>query len=175
MSVLTLAIGDCAVTVDAEEWETTKSVVVGQQKLLVTAKPSSLRWSILKQRHSFYVVAYQSRPKSLLLHRLLLQVTPNLFCDHINGNGLDNRMSNLRCCTLAQNNANRRPKKHSSQFVGVQKTPHGWLARGFLNGKVYHLGTFATEIEAAAARDQFVRKHKPEFGLLNLQPTGGAK
>jgi hypothetical protein len=41
------------------------------------------------------------------MHRLLLNAQPDEVVDHRNRNKLDNRIENLRICTIAQNNMNR--------------------------------------------------------------------
>lgn len=93
------------------------------------------------------------RGRTVLMHRLVLGLTEADQCsDHINQNKLDNRRSNLRVLTAAQNNQNRRGKRGStSAFKGVHfragRKP--WLASVKAHGKRYCLGAFATEREAA--------------------------
>lgn len=67
--------------------------------------------------------------------------------DHINGNGLDNRLCNLREVTQQQNVQNiRKPPKHNtSGFMGVSyyKAGNKYSAHINLNGKKKHLGYFS--------------------------------
>ena len=44
--------------------------------------------------------------RHVTMHRFLLKPKIGILIDHINGNGLDNRRSNLRECNSTQNNAN---------------------------------------------------------------------
>ena len=79
----------------------------------------------------------------------------NLLIDHINGNGEDNRIENLRLATQHENQANRQSKnKNKSGIRGVYW--HGqakkWTARIKVNYKDVHLGMFSELIDAAAAR-----------------------
>ena len=66
--------------------------------------------------------------------------------DHINGNGLDNRLCNLREVTRQQNNQNHRkpPKHNTSGFLGVSyfKAGNKFSAHINLDGKKKHLGYF---------------------------------
>jgi hypothetical protein len=51
------------------------------------------------------------------MHRLLLSAPDGMEVDHKNGDGLDNRRSNLRLATHRQNMANRKTAKHSKLGV----------------------------------------------------------
>jgi len=73
--------------------------------------------------------------------------------DHINGDGLDNSIANLRLATRSQNALNGRAHSDSQTRVkGVQRNGSGYAARIMLHGKSYYLGTFPSVYEAAAAR-----------------------
>lgn len=74
--------------------------------------------------------------------------------DHKDGDGLNNRRSNLRPCTYSQNGANRGPQKNSS--TGVKGVfPHRDTGKFrsciMVEGKSRHLGIFATIEDAALA------------------------
>ena len=82
-------------------------------------------------------------------HRLAWFLTYGRFqttIDHINGNGLDNRLCNLREITQQQNNQNHRkpPKHNTSGFLGVSyyKAGNKFSAHINLDGKKKHLGYF---------------------------------
>jgi hypothetical protein len=66
--------------------------------------------------------------------------------DHINGNGLDNRLCNLREVTQQQNNHNQRkpPRHNTTGFLGVSyyKAGKKFSAHINLDGKKKHLGYF---------------------------------
>ena len=71
--------------------------------------------------------------------------------DHINKDRSDNRFSNLRCATNAQNAQNRTRKDNKSGFPGVRRENKKWLAEIKVNYKPIRLGLFATPEEAHAA------------------------
>ena len=74
--------------------------------------------------------------------------------DHINGNRSDNRMSNLREATPAENNQNRAiSSKNTSGFPGVHwhRAKCKWQAQINVNGKKRHLGWLSDPAEAHAA------------------------
>lgn len=72
--------------------------------------------------------------------------------DHINGDRADNRPSNLREVTFAQNAWNAKGRRNtSSRYCGVAKYPRGWVAYIQREGRREHLGVFRDEAEAALA------------------------
>jgi hypothetical protein len=90
--------------------------------------------------------------------------------DHINGNGLDNRRSNLRPATKAENNRNKRRYRNStSGFKGVSQRGNGrWRAYIYVNGRRVGLGDHATAEAAARAYDAAAPVHHGEFARLNM-------
>lgn len=74
--------------------------------------------------------------------------------DHIDGDRANNRWSNLRECTPAENQQNRISRPDcSSKFVGVtfHKAKGKWQAYIQVDGKRKHLSYFTTESDAHAA------------------------
>ena len=117
----------------------------------------------LVSRHKWYTLAYETwiyacatSPGSggsgkLRMHKL---ITGYPLTDHINGDGLDNRRSNLRPATVAQNNHNARGwSDSSSRFKGVtwHQRDRKWQAAIKVNGTSRYLGYFISEEDAAAA------------------------
>lgn len=106
--------------------------------------------------------------KKVFLHRFLMgleneEFSINKVVDHINGNSLDNRVSNLRICNYKQNSQNCRTK---SKVVGVGwlKYNKKWTARIMINYKGVHLGNFNTYEEAVLARLQKEKEICGEYG-----------
>lgn len=109
--------------------------------------------------------------KNIYLHRLIMNQPKVFVVDHINGDKLDNRKSNLRLCTVAENVRNR--KMHSTNscdFKGVRLLPKGkkkYAAKICVNYKQLHLGCFSTPEEAARAYNEAAIKYHGEFARLN--------
>jgi len=69
--------------------------------------------------------------------------------DHINGDTLDNRKSNLRIVSVQGNSLNRKLNQNNSfGWLGVSKTDFGYVAQIKIDGKMIGLGTFKTPEEA---------------------------
>lgn len=99
-------------------------------------------------------VYYQGRTRKVLAHRIVWLLThgywPEMFIDHINRNRADDRPSNLRLVTHAENMQNRSIPSNNP-FVGVYPTRSGkFRAQITRQGRSLYLGTFAT---AEQARD----------------------
>ena len=78
---------------------------------------------------------------------------PKMDIDHINGNRADNRISNLREATRAENsqNVHAARRDNTSGYLGVHKDRGRWNARIKVNGKYKHIGCFATPEDAHLA------------------------
>jgi hypothetical protein len=104
------------------------------------------------------------------MHRLIAGATPAQLVDHRNRRGLDNRRSNLRVCTSAQNARNVSKRAGvSSPFIGVSwvKRDQVWSAT-IRVGSNRFLGYFDREEHAALAHDQAARELHGEFATLNF-------
>jgi hypothetical protein len=90
--------------------------------------------------------------------------------DHINGDGLDNRSSNLRLPTAAQNRRTRRIQTETTNpYKVINRRQNGvWEARIRHNGRDVHLGTYNQAINAVPAYDAGARLYHGEFARLNF-------
>ena len=88
--------------------------------------------------------------------------------DHKDGNGCNNRWTNLRLASRGQNNHNnhniRSDNKSGKAGVSWSIVGKGWTARVKLDGKVIHLGYFKNDLQAAIkARREAELKYFGEF------------
>nr|WP_278374559.1 HNH endonuclease [Brucella anthropi] len=94
---------------------------------------------------------------------------PTKSIDHIDGDKANNRTSNLREATTAENNKNRAPHG-KSQYRGVswRTRQNCWVSAIKTDGKVSFLGCFKEEIEAAKAYDRAAIIQHGEFARTNF-------
>jgi hypothetical protein len=129
------------------------------------------KWHINDPASNTLYAARRLERKSLKMHRVIMAAPDHLVVDHIDHNGLNNCKSNLRLCTLAQNNRNCGSSKGaSSRYKGVswRKDTKKWEAMIRFNKKMYRLGTFKNEIDAARAYDKKAASLFGEFAYLNF-------
>ena len=103
----------------------------------------------------------------IYMHQLLLRATE---VDHINGDSLDNRRSNLRSATRSQNAANRaKAGGMTSQYKGVSwdKANQKWRSTIMVDYKQVSLGRFESEHDAALAYNIKAFELYGEFAVLN--------
>ena len=117
------------------------------------------------QRNTYYCMSNNKTWRRL--HRLIMNVTdPNIFVDHINHNGLDNRKSNLRICTNQENIRNCKvPKNNKSGYKGIYwaKDKNKWTVQITLNNKTKYIGRYEKLEDAIAARKEAAKKYYGEF------------
>lgn len=142
---------------------------------------SKHKWHASGRNGSFYAVRIGFTNKGqrylISMHRQILKVPDDIFVDHVNRNGLDNRKANLRPATRAENGRNRAKsnnRSYSSKYKGVSQYPGKklWKAHIQVNRKLSSLGSFDDEVQAAKAYDRAARKHHRDFAVLNFPDAG---
>lgn len=99
-----------------------------------------------------YAFTQVENNKPAAMHRMLVNAPHGMHVDHIDNDGLNNRRSNLRCCSRAENAAN--TKAHRRNKLGVKGVwAQGKKYRAVItpNGRPIHLGSFLTIEEASEA------------------------
>lgn len=141
---------------------------------------AQFRWHAKVNRDAVYAVRtvqHNGRSRRILMHRMIMDTPDHLVCDHVNHDGLDNRLANLRNCTVEQNNANRRkratghgPRAATSQYLGVawDRRRQKWVAYVKKHGRQKNLGLFDVEEDAARAHDTAARTLHGPFAHLNF-------
>ncbi len=114
---------------------------------------SKFKWHCLNG----YAKSFSER-HILAMHRLVTHAQKGLEVDHLNGNRLDNRRSNLRVCTKSVNLQSRKlPKNNTSGYRGVFFQPksifHPWHTHIAFNKKIIYVGSYTNKKDAALAYD----------------------
>ena len=109
--------------------------------------------------------------KSYTAHRLAWYIAYGYlpqYIDHINRNPSDNRLSNLRECTVSQNLANVKGHgKNKYKGVSYYKRNKKYLSQIMCHYKRYYLGSFKTPEAAALAYNKKALELFGEFACLN--------
>lgn len=106
-----------------------------------------------------------------LHHFIIGKPNKGFVVDHINGDKLDNRSTNLRICTQRQNTLNRGIcSKNTSGYKGVSYSDKkkSWSAYITANGKRKYIGYFSNAEDAARAYDYHSLILHGEYGFLNF-------
>ncbi|MBE3116907.1 hypothetical protein IMZ68_06850 [Candidatus Bathyarchaeota archaeon] len=160
----------------AEGMNKTKTISLSQGQVALVDDAdfewlSQWKWCADHQHNSVYAIRAGSYRKIIYMHRLIMDAKPGQMIDHRNNNGLDNQRGNLRHCTNMQNARNSiKKKKGSSRFKGVcwKKSNRNWTAQIRLRYKSFHIGSFASEIDAARAYDVKAKELFGEFAKTNF-------
>ena len=113
--------------------------------------------------------------KSYFAHRLTAfefidKPLHKLHVDHIDGNPLNNDISNLRYASSAQNSMNSKKQQNTTSiYTGVSfyKSLNKWRAQIQIDGSKKHLGFFENEKDAALAYNKAASHYFGEFAKLN--------
>lgn len=111
-------------------------------------------WTAHRYRSGRITAFRKDGVKTVELHRAIMPPNGKLYVDHVDGDALNNRRSNLRYATHAQNIRNMRPRVGRELPKGVCFEPRTgrFTAEICHDYKRHHLGTFDTAEEASAAR-----------------------
>ena len=127
--------------------------------------------------HGTWYAYRRNGKKFLKMHRFILGLTdPRVKVDHMDGNGLNNQRSNLRICTIAENNKNCKIRKdNTSGRKGVTwfKPNQKWGSAISANGIRRFLGLFENIDDATRAYDKAAEELHGEFARTNSDIKGG--
>ena len=134
---------------------------------LIDAEDSGLTTFTWRLRDDGYVCRTDrssGKARCVYLHRQIvgLEYGDRRQADHINRDRLDNRRSNLRIVTGAQNSQNL-SSTGKSRFRGVYwcRTHRLWVANSTIEGTQRTLGYSHNEIEAARLAERARQEHMP--------------
>lgn len=118
-----------------------------------------------------YVIGNNNMTRKLVrFHRLILPVTEKEQVDHIKHKTNDNRKSQLRIVTNAQNSMNRvKQPNNTSGVTGVywDSNKQRWCAEIIINQKKIYLGVYSNFDDAVNARKKAEKKYFGEYSYDN--------
>lgn len=117
----------------------------------------------------------EGMPHTVEMHRVIMNTPDGMLTDHINGDGLDNRRSNLRLCTTSENTCNSgRRFDNKSGFKGVfwHKRLRKWAVVVTAHGKSIWVGSYKNPEEAAHAYDRAALENQGRFARTNFPKEG---
>ena len=132
---------------------------------------AAYRWhvdSVGRKRGKPYL---RRSPDKAYWHRVVLGAQRGEQIDHVNGDSLDNRRSNLRFCSQSENNQNwTGSRRNTSGYKGVSwdRWTGRWVVRIQVDGKQLNLGRFDDREQAARAYDAAAREHWGDFARTNF-------
>ena len=141
-----------------------RAIVMTNNGITLVDDEDYLFLSLLTVSESYDGYATVHGSDRVRIHRIIMEAPKGSHVDHINGDKLDNRKSNLRICTAQQNGANSRiGKNNTSGYKGVtwNKRRKLWQAQIMVARKNINLGVFSDPKEAHAA---YVSAANDNFG-----------
>lgn len=137
-----------------------------------------LKWYALNGRYAVRVIhdpTAKCKHRAIYAHHLVAsrifgEIEKGFWRDHINLNKLDNRRSNIRLVTRAQNSQNLKAAGRTGiRGVTFRKdTRRPWEAKVSHLKKTYHCGRFDTAQEA----EQAAIKMREQLGFVCNRPNG---
>lgn len=128
------------------------------------------KWRTHKNGNGFYAIRRPSvNGKQIMvwMHRVILNPEPGMVTDHIDGDGLNNKRSNLRIATRQENCRNRINANHNNRLgikgVSWCKEKKKFASHIQIGKKQIHLGRFFCLEKAKKAHREAELKYFREF------------
>lgn len=132
---------------------------------------SKYKWHFFARKYAGRDYIENGKKKKMSMHRLITNFPIGCEIDHINGNGLDNRRSNLRISTHKENICNRAflNKNNTTGYRGVtwSKEKNKYAAQITVDYRHKCLGYFDRAIDAAKMVNGALVKYHKNFACLN--------
>ena len=119
---------------------------------------SEMKWYASNADYAVRNIRNGVSRSTVILHRVIMsrvigrELLQTEYVDHIDGNTMNNRRSNIRISNECGNARNRKVSKRNIIGVkGVSKHRNKWRVRLMANGKIVNIGLFSTLEEAAMA------------------------
>ena len=140
---------------------------------------SRFSWWYAKNGYAATTGSRKNGKKNTYMHIKLLGKKEGKITDHINGDRLDNRKENLRHVTVTQNlqNSLHRNGGASSKYKGVfwRKEMQKWRSRITIDKKMYELGYYKEERDAAWVYNVWAESFFGEYARLNVLEAQNVK
>lgn len=156
-------------------------IQISDKKVLIDKedydKVCKYKWNLHSDSTNIYVRAYKRYKENgvkeyIFLHNLVMDNKEKLLVvDHIDGNTLNNKKSNLRLCTQKNNEINKKIQKNNKsghKGVWYSSLERKWKAYITYNNKRIHLGTFINKNEAIKVREEAENKYFKNFNRGGL-------
>ena len=120
--------------------------------------------------HGYRFTRYKG--KTILNHRIIFLMHHGYLpktIDHVDGNPANNRIENLRECTMSQNQYNRKTDARSKlglRNIQFHNRDQGYVVRFRLKGKTHCFGAYKDLELAQLVADEFINNHHKEFTRL---------
>ena len=144
-----------------------------REKFLVDADKyeliKNISWHFDNKGYVTGNITINKKQHKVRLHRFITNCPENMVVDHINGDKSNNRMCNLRICSVKENIYNSGiQKRNTLNAKGVSMTHSGtYQAQIQVDGKLKYLGSYKTIKEASDAYDLAAKKYFGKFAKLN--------